>query len=240
MIGGFQPCSFIDYPGRIAAVLFTQGCNLKCRYCHNPQLCSPSAEPAVSIETVAAFLEKRRGKLTGVVVSGGEPTLHNSLHHLLHTIQSMGFPVKLDTNGTRPELVERLIAEKLVDFAAVDVKIAAGPSSLWLCGMENQADSALATLRLFVEAGIACEARTTVVDGLHNPENLSAIAEGLASAGVRAWRLQPVEAGKVLDPSVRLAPPEPELLARALDAARALGINASSRSGMLSRKSMCA
>lgn len=224
MIAGLEPCSFIDFPGHLAAVLFTQGCNLRCRYCHNPDLCSATADKQIPLGSVYRFLEGRRDRLTGVVVTGGEPALHEALPDLLETVQSIGFAVKIDTNGTRKGAIERLVVKGLVDFVAVDVKVAPGSCSQWLCGVKHQAESALETLTGIIKAGVPCEARTTLVKGVHDAAALEAIACSLAAAGVRIWRLQPVRDGRVLDCSKPLVPPEPDILLRALNTARTLGI----------------
>lgn len=229
MIGGIESCSFVDYPENISAVLFMQGCNLKCRYCHNPQLIPRVADNTVPTLEVLRFLETRRGKLTGVVLSGGEPSLRNDLADLIGAIRSIGFPVKLDTNGTRPDFVLQLLADKLLDYGAVDVKISPGARSLELCGMENQADAAVETLRNFSTSGVPSEARTTVVDGLHDLEELQALALKLRSAGVRTWRLQPVEPETMLDASAKFIPPSGAVLERAVEYAVSLGLNVSVR-----------
>jgi pyruvate formate lyase activating enzyme len=229
MIGGIHPCSFIDFPGNLAAVLFVQGCNLKCGYCHNPQLIPRSGAREISWDTIVEFLKTRRGKLTGVVVSGGEPTLCDTVPDILSAARSMGFLVKLDTNGTQAGVVRRWASEKLFDYAAVDVKIAPGAGSHLLCGMENQADAAAETLRYLVESGVPCEARTTVVDGFHDAEGLEILARMLHAAGVRSWRLQPVERVRVLDADAGFEPPDADILARAVAAAASWGIDASVR-----------
>ena len=128
---GLQKCSFVDFPGKIAAVIFTQGCNFNCTYCHN----RCTIENAKNVENtghiekklldesdVLAFLAKRRGMLDGVVVSGGEPTLRNGLENFIRKVRLMGFAVKLDTNGTRPNVVKSLLDARLLDFVAMDVK----------------------------------------------------------------------------------------------------------------------
>lgn len=235
MIGGIQSCSFVDYPGNISAVLFMQGCNLRCRYCHNPQLIPPAAESAIPVREAMEFLESRRGRLTGVVLSGGEPSLQSGLADIIGEIRSLGFPVKLDTNGTRPDSVLRLLQSGLLDYGAVDVKISPGARSFQLCGMENQADPAFETLRHFSERAIPAEARTTVVDGLHNPEELQTLARKLQSAGIRTWRLQPVVAATGPDPSAGFMPPSRGTLAAAVEYAVSLGIDASVRSRSASR-----
>jgi pyruvate formate lyase activating enzyme len=229
MIAALQPCSFVDFPGRLAAVVFTQGCNLRCRYCHNPELLPLSRADGVGIADVIRFLDARRGKLSGVVVSGGEPTLHDDLPDLLFATRQRGFAVKLDTNGTRPSVVRRLVDRRLVDFVAVDVKVPPGAASRWLCGAEGQGDRALATLAAVVRARVPHEARTTVVREQHSAAGLITLAEALASVGARSWRLQPVRHARLDARASLLAPPTREVLSRALDAACALGLDASVR-----------
>ncbi len=229
MIAALQPCSFIDFDGHLAAVLFTQGCNLRCRYCHNPQLCAPTGDTTISFDEVIEFLASRSGKLTGVVVSGGEPSLHPELPRLLEMIVAAGFATKLDTNGLKPDAVLRIASDQLVDYVAVDVKLAPGMPSSWLCGADRQPESALQTLRGVVAEGVRCEARTTVVRELHDESILSMIARELASAGVGAWRLQPMRVSTVLDPTAKLSPPEPSTLAFAADVAASLGVEVVSR-----------
>ena len=180
MIGGLHPCSFNDFPGHLAAVVFTRGCNLRCRYCHNPSLCSVSGDPTHTVDEVASFLRTRAGKLTGVVVTGGEPALHGKLSNLLRTVRGLGFATKLDTNGMLPSRVAELFHNGCVDYLAVDVKVAPGSSSSWLCGREGQAELALETLALAVRAGVECEARTTVVRQVHGAVELASIARGVS------------------------------------------------------------
>jgi pyruvate formate lyase activating enzyme len=229
MISGIQPCSFIDFPGNIAAVLFLQGCNLSCRYCHNPQLIPLSGERSISEAEALRFLQKRKGRLTGVVVTGGEPTLQDSISGLLRSIRSMGFRLKLDTNGTRPEVVRRLASENLLDYAAVDIKIAPGAGSQRLCGLENQAEAAAETLNHLIQSRVPCEARTTVAGEFHDLECLEFLARKLESVGVRIWKLQLVEAAG-------FSPPEPDILSRALEFAAIQGMDASVRPSSQSKK----
>ncbi len=109
-IGGLQKISLIDYPGRISAIVFTQGCNFRCPYCHNPELVDPAQYgPILPEEEVFSFLEKRRGKLDAVTVTGGEPTLQPDLDRFLQEIKGMGYLTKVDTNGSNPDVLERLI-----------------------------------------------------------------------------------------------------------------------------------
>jgi pyruvate formate lyase activating enzyme len=122
-IGGLLKFSLIDYPGKVAAVVFTAGCNFRCPFCHNPELVLPELfNPSFEVDDILAFLEKRKGQLQGVVVTGGEPTIHNDLPDFLSRIKSLGYLIKLDTNGSRPDVLQDVIDRKLVDFLAMDIK----------------------------------------------------------------------------------------------------------------------
>jgi pyruvate formate lyase activating enzyme len=224
MIAAVERCSFVDFPGRLAAVAFTQGCNLRCRYCHNPELCGRrDPNPEVG-EEFLQFLAGRRGLLSGVVICGGEPMLWPGIRQLLLEIRAMGFAVKLDTNGTWPEQTQRLVDAGLVDYLAVDIKAPPGERSAWLCGCEGQADRAVECLAYAVAKHVACEARTVLVRGVHDDEGLSWIAQRLADHGIMRWRLRDVRAGRVLDTSVVLKPPERVLVRQAVELARSLAL----------------
>lgn len=122
-IGGLQKVTLLDYPGKVACTVFLPGCNLRCPFCHNPALVLPDrATGGLSTEELIAFLETRRGKLDGVCVTGGEPTLYEDLPAMLRQIRALGFAVKLDTNGTNPDMLEALAQEGLLDYAAMDIK----------------------------------------------------------------------------------------------------------------------
>ncbi|PIU62016.1 anaerobic ribonucleoside-triphosphate reductase activating protein, partial [archaeon CG07_land_8_20_14_0_80_38_8] len=122
IIKGMVESSFIDYPGKIALVVFTAGCNFHCHYCHNPELVNPTP-PFISEEKILLKLEKKREWLDAVVISGGEPTLHPDLPEFIKKIKDeTGLLVKLDTNGSNPEMLKKLINEKLIDYVAMDVK----------------------------------------------------------------------------------------------------------------------
>lgn len=198
-IGGLQPTSLIDYPGKLCCVLFLAGCNFECPYCHNPQL---TGDPALHAERVTAaevfaFLEQRRGRLDGVVVSGGEPTLHAELPELCRRIKRLGFPVKLDTNGSRPEMLARLVAEGLVDYVAMDLKT---DPERYRESVSAGCDAA--TLRASVDAimrsGLNYEFRTTCVRPLVSPATVERIARLIW--GSRLYVLQPFRAGDILRP----------------------------------------
>ncbi len=118
MISGFNKCSFVDYEGKRAGVIFTNGCNMTCPYCHNMDM----DEIRMDENWVLSFLEKRKGLLEGIVISGGEPCLQEDLVDFIKKVKKLGYPIKLDTNGSRPDLLKRLIQEDLIDHIAMDIK----------------------------------------------------------------------------------------------------------------------
>jgi pyruvate formate lyase activating enzyme len=123
IIGGLQKFSLIDYPHKISAIIFTIGCNFRCPFCHNPELVNPKLYPEkIPEKDVFEFLKNRIEKLDAVVITGGEPSLHKDLYQFISKIKSMGFLVKLDTNGTNPHILKRLINDNLLDYIAMDVK----------------------------------------------------------------------------------------------------------------------
>lgn len=157
-IAGIQKTSTVDFPGQLAAVLFTPGCNFNCFYCHNRQLLHDT--PLMEQAEILAFLEKRAGMLDGLVVSGGEPTLQSGLPAFLRRAKSLGYQTKLDTNGSNPDVVSRLLADGLVDYMAVDYK---APFERYeaLCGQD--ARGVWETLALLDGAGVGWELRTTLI-----------------------------------------------------------------------------
>jgi len=173
--------SLVDYPGEIATVLFTRGCNLRCPFCHNPDLLiKPKimVKP-VDIEEVLEFLLQRRGFLDGVVISGGEPTLNEELPADIGRIKSCGFLLKLDTNGTNPTMLENLVGKKLVDYVAMDIKAPLEYKKYRsACGKLSSEEffSIRSSVHLLKNSGLATEFRTTVVPALHKPEDIVAIA----------------------------------------------------------------
>jgi pyruvate formate lyase activating enzyme len=180
-IGGLQKFSLIDYPGRISAIVFTQGCNFRCPYCHNPELVDPvQYGPVLPEEEVISFLEKRRGKLDAVTMTGGEPTLQPDLDRFLQEIKKMGYLIKLDTNGSMPDTLERLIHAGLVDYLAMDVK---GPLKKYgqIAGTEVQTRKIRKSIALIANSGIDHEFRTTVVRSQLDNEDLIACAANLCS-----------------------------------------------------------
>jgi len=122
-IGGFQKFSLIDYPGKISCIIFTQGCNFRCFYCHNPELVYPHLfETPLAEEEIVDFLKRRKKQLEAIVISGGEPTIQEDLVPFLKMVKTLGYAVKLDTNGSNPLVIRELVKRKLVDYIAMDIK----------------------------------------------------------------------------------------------------------------------
>ncbi len=163
-ISGMVKSSFVDYPGQIVCVLFVPGCGFDCFYCHNRQLLG-EAEEVISTEYISDFLKKRAGKLDGVVISGGEPTLQPDLIPYMKGIKELGYKLKLDTNGSSPEIVEEVLKEGICDYFAVDYKTPADRYKE-ICGEAANADDVLKTIRLLAESGAEFEVRTTVIPQL--------------------------------------------------------------------------
>jgi len=218
IIAGLQPCSFIDYPGKLSAVAFTHGCNLRCRYCHNPELLDGSPPRRIEEDEILGLLDRRRGKLDGIVVTGGEPTLQRGLAAFLARVKALGFLAKLDTNGTRPEVIEELLAARLVDFLAIDLKATPARAG-WLCGLAEQSAGARRCLELAVAAGVEHEVRTTVVASVHGAAELEALAALAASA--QRWVLQRFRPGGHLDPLADLGVPDEAVLEHVVRSSRA-------------------
>lgn len=167
-IGGLQKFTLIDYPGKIAAVVFTMGCNFRCPYCHNPEVVDPKEidyESKIKTEEVLEFLSSRKGDLDGVCITGGEPTLQPGLTDFIEKIKELGFLVKIDTNASHPKIVEDLSRKNLVDYWAVDLKTSPQKYKI-LTRKNNIAESIGESIGLIVKSGAEIELRTTVAPGI--------------------------------------------------------------------------
>jgi pyruvate formate lyase activating enzyme len=168
IIGGFQKFSLLEYPGKIGTVIFTQGCNFRCSYCHNPSLVDPARyEEVISEESVMHFLEIRKGKLEAVTISGGEPTIQPDLLNFVQKIKQMGYCIKLDTNGSMPKVVKQLIKDDLIDYWAMDIK---APLSLYstICGCSIEEKNILESMELIRNSNKEYEFRTTYFNQILN------------------------------------------------------------------------
>lgn len=202
-IGGFQKFSLIDFPGKLSAIVFTQGCNFRCPYCHNPELVESSKflDP-IPEEEIFTFLETRKGKLDAVSITGGEPTLQPDLEEFVRKVKAMGFLVKLDTNGTNPKLVKKLIDAKLVDYLAMDIK---APLNRYadVTRVNIDVEAIAESIELIKSSGVEYEFRSTLVKGLLSYVEVVNMAKLLGQA--KRYFLQKFVATKTLDSSYMTA-----------------------------------
>lgn len=188
-LGGVEQLTLIDYPDKVAATVFTLGCNFRCPYCYSSELVIPDKiekQPKFSEEDFFDFLDKRKGKLEGVVICGGEPTIHKDLPQFAQKIKDMGFLVKLDSNGSNPQMLEKLIEEGLIDYVAMDVKgpkekydIMTGLGDKWSEDLMGKVDKSIEILK---RGDVDYEFRTTVVPDVLKKEDLLSIADWIKGA----------------------------------------------------------
>ena len=195
-IKGFLETSFVDWPEKICAVLFLPFCNFRCPYCHNHGLIlRPEEYETRPWPFIRERFQSLRGWLDGVCVSGGEPTLHPDLPELLMAIKALGFPVKLDTNGTRPKVLHFLVEEKLVDFVAMDVKAPLEAEHYSRCaGVPVTVGAIRESIALLLSGRVPYQFRTTVVPAMHTPEILARMGRELKDAS--CWTRQEFRPGK--------------------------------------------
>ena len=179
-ICGFNKTTLLDFPGRVAATIFTGCCNFRCPFCQNGDLVlHPGQLPLFNEEEVLRLLQKRKGILTGVCVTGGEPTLQPDLAVFLKKIKEMGYLVKLDTNGYLPQVLEGLAGEGLLDYVAMDVKSSPGHYAA-VAGLPGlQMERIFRSVSFLQSSGLPFEFRTTVVKGLHSAEDFLSIGQWL-------------------------------------------------------------
>ena len=185
---GLQKMTLLDFPGRVACTVFLGGCDLRCPFCHNFELADGSAKPVMDDAELFAFLEKRRGLLDGVAITGGEPCLRDDLPELMRRIRELGYAVKLDTNGTHPGMLARIVEEGLADYIAMDIKNSPAKYAQ-TCGLARvDLEPVYESVRLLMEGPTDFEFRTTVVDELHEVADFEAIGRWIA--GARRYFLQ--------------------------------------------------
>lgn len=172
--------TLLDYPGKVACTVFLQGCNFRCPFCHNASLVRCDGDE-MGVEEFIKFIKSRFGILDGVCVTGGEPTLFPELYDFIKEIKSIGYSVKLDTNGTNPEMLKRLIDDKLVDFVAMDIKNSPEKYPL-TCGVDLNFENIRESIKLLSDSGIAFEFRTTVVKELHEDRDFEEIGKLISGA----------------------------------------------------------
>jgi pyruvate formate lyase activating enzyme len=204
-IGGYQKLTLIDYPGKLASTVFTVGCSFRCPFCHNPELVLIGKGREISgnnprEKEFINFLIKRKEELEGVCITGGEPTIQPDLIDFIKKIKKIGYLVKLDTNGTRPDVLKKLIDGKLVDFFAMDIK-----NQLKKYNATTATKFDLERIRLSVDlimnSRVPYEFRTTVVPGIHIEKDFLEIAKWIK--GARSYWLQEYRETKILDPNLK-------------------------------------
>ncbi|PKL40114.1 MAG: anaerobic ribonucleoside-triphosphate reductase activating protein [Spirochaetae bacterium HGW-Spirochaetae-1] len=216
-IRGIFKTSLIDFPGRISAVIFTGGCNLRCRYCHNPELARDSSElDLLQNEEVLSFLRRRKGLIDGVTLTGGEPTLRSDIDAFLEQVRDIPLDIKLDTNGLSPAVLERLISKKLVDYVAIDIKTSPEKYHL-LTGRSVDFSLIRRSIDIIQESGVDYEVRTTCVPEFVTGEDLEKIH--LSLGYVKKYCLQQfVPTVPLIDESLRgIRPYSPAELYRFCD-----------------------
>ena len=199
-IGGFQPFTLSDFPGRTAAIIFTKGCDFRCPFCHNGSLIDTSPSQEVLTDggptdesTVLHFLEQRRGKLNGVVVTGGEPTLQEDLPEFLNSVKALGYAVKLDTNGGHPDVLTQLIEHNLIDYAAMDIK---APFAYYnrLTGVDIDVRLIRKSIRIIADSELPHHFRTTEVKALFETDYREAVEQLVPPGSTHVWQVfQPLE-----------------------------------------------
>lgn len=211
MIAGLQKTTLIDYPSKVAATVFLSGCNFRCPWCYSSELVLPEKiknQPVISKKYFFEFLKKRKGLLDGIVLCGGEPTLNKELPDFIKKIKRLGFLVKLDTNGSNPEILKQLIDNKQIDYVAMDIKLPKNRYSEVIfgdIGIKNIERS----VKILKQNKIDFEFRTTVVPGVHRKEDLVEIANWIAGPEIKYY-LQNFRGEKTIDPKYEDVKPHPE------------------------------
>lgn len=189
---GLNKTTLLDYPGKVAATLFTGGCNFRCPYCHNSDIVLQNKSlQAYSEDEIFAFLKKRKNVLTGVCITGGEPTINNDLPDFISRIKDLGYFVKLDTNGTNPSMLEKLISDSLIDYCAMDIKNSPKKYGVTVGVYDNSFDMKsikTSAHMLMSQTSIDYEFRTTLVSELHTENDMFEIANWISDA--KAYFLQ--------------------------------------------------
>lgn len=212
VISGLERTSFVDFPGKIATVLFSPGCNLDCYYCHNWRLLNET-KSNYDQQEVLDFLENRKGRVDGVVFSGGEPTLQKGLKEMMRRVKDKGFSVKLDTNGLKPDVVNDLLDEKLLDYIAMDVKAPPTEKYEEMVGVPVDINKLNETIELLMNQAIPYEFRTTYVPSLTQAD-ICAITDWIYGAKryvVQQYRRPQVD-GKIVDMRLMEVPHSPQYI----------------------------
>lgn len=181
VFAGFQKLTLLDYPGKVACILFTKGCNFRCPFCHNGSLVRGDEAQTITDTEILTFLKKRQGILEGVCITGGEPLLHKGLKDFIKEVRKLGYSVKLDTNGSFPEKLKSLVEEGLVDYVAMDIKNSFAKYPL-TCGVETDIDNIKESIDFLMSDSVDYEFRTTLVKELHTFGDMEEIGKNISGA----------------------------------------------------------
>ena len=211
-IGGLQKLTLIDFPGKLACTVFLVGCNFRCPFCYSGELVMPEkikGHPTIPEKDFLGFLRKKKGLLEAVVICGGEPCINDDLPEFCGKIKKMGFLVKLDTNGSKPEMLKKLIKEKLIDYVAMDVKTSFGNQKYdKATGMKIFLGKVKKSIEIIKNSGIDYEFRTTVVPTIHSKEDIIELAKALSPA--KKYYLQNFRPEKTINPAFEKIKPYPQ------------------------------
>lgn len=201
-IASFQKFTMVDYPGHVAATVFTIGCNFRCSFCHNPELVLGTASLGGDemLKDFFGFLKVRKGKLDAICITGGEPTLQKDLLEFMTRVKKMGYLVKLDTNGMRPDIIKKALDKKIVDYIAMDIKNSLKNYEKTVCSKVDL-DRIKLSVELIRNSGIDYDFRTTVVPGIHTEKDFQEIAQWIG--GARRYFLQRFRDMKTLDANLK-------------------------------------
>lgn len=204
-IGGIQKTSFLDYPHQMACVIFTVGCNFRCPFCHNKELVNEQASELVNEQVseleIFKFLEKRKNILEGVVISGGEPTMQAGLEDFIIKVKKMGYKIKLDTNGSNPLVLKKLLDKNLLDFVAMDIKNDFDNYEKTI-GTKTDLKKIKESIKLIKESGVDYQFRSTIVRGLHKVENVKKMKKVFPDLVLQKFKAQ-----NCLDPKFLVVEP---------------------------------
>lgn len=209
-IKGFEKLSLVDYPRHVACVIFLAGCNFRCHFCYNKNLVIDThVLPDITEEETVAYIDKRKDMLEGIVITGGEPTVNRDLPEFISRLHPLGLKIKLDTNGTNPSLVQELLAKKLINYVALDIKVPLNSHYVTLTHIKPALISSIKqTLRILATSQIEFELRTTVVPSVHTSYSWSTMREQVAQVFDRDsdiskinWYVQPFMPGNCINPN---------------------------------------
>ena len=209
-IGGLQKLTLIDYPGRLAATVFLTGCNFRCPFCYSSELVLPEKikkQPKISEKEFFKFLKERKKLLEGLVLCGGEPTIHKDLPEFIKKIKKLGYLVKLDTNGSNPQMLKNLIDKKLIDYVAIDIK---APKEKYekAAGVKVDIKKIQNSIDILKKGNVDCEFRSTVVPSVHSKEDILEMAKWIS--GAKKYYLQNFRPEKTIDPKFEKIKPYPQ------------------------------